>query len=192
MVIGLTGQIGSGKTTVAGFLGEMGAVVIDADQIGRQVVEQSLALLGQLRAEFGETIVDEAGGLRREHLAELAFATEERKARLNALVHPHLLKELRRQVKQAVGEVELVVVDAALLLEWNLDSEMDQTWVIHASEKTRLERLKARGMSRPDAVARQKGQASESVFRERADHVIENNGTLDELKAAVRRLRDLS
>ncbi len=188
MLIGLTGQIGAGKSTVAAILVDAGAVIINADNIGRQVVDQSEELLEQLRQEFGDTIIDQYGQLKRERLAELAFVSEERKAKLNELVHPFLLAELRRQMKLALETTDLVVIDAALLLDWNLDYEMDYTWAVHASESVRIERLKARGMSGSDAVARQKAQLPLSEYRDRADQVLTNDGSLEELQVAVARL----
>ncbi len=185
MLIGITGQIGAGKSTVADVMVELGAVVVDADIIGRQVVDNSTDLLAQLRDEFGNSIVDPHGKLMRERLAELAFVSEERKARLNEIVHPHLLRELRRQVSETREKVDLVVVDAALLLDWNLDSEMDETWVVCASESVRMQRLMARGMSRSDAISRQRVQLPLSEFETRADQLIENNGSVDMLRSRV-------
>jgi dephospho-CoA kinase len=187
MLIGLTGQIGAGKSTVAAALSEMGATVIDADLIGRQVVEHSVELLAQLQAEFGESIVDQWGQLRRERLAELAFASEESKTRLNALVHPHLLKELHRRLRQALESGKIVVIDAALLLDWDLEIKPDRIWVVEASEETRMQRLTERGMSRSDVLARQKAQLDATGFRQKADCVIQNDGSLADLKQRVRR-----
>lgn len=191
MLIGLTGQIGAGKSTVADILAEVGAIIINADNIGRSVVEQSDELLQQLRQEFGDTIIDQHGQLKRERLAELAFVSEERKAKLNELVHPFLLNELRRQMKQALAETDLVVIDAALLLDWELDYEMDSTWMVHASESLRIDRLKVRGMSESDAVARQKAQLPLSEYQSRADHVIVNDSSIEDLREAVTRLLDM-
>jgi len=188
MLIGLTGQIGAGKTTAADILKELGATVIDADRIGRQVVNQSSILRKQLAKSFGKDILTPTGRLKRQRLAELAFASETGKKRLNKLVHPYLLKELRRQVKQAKKKAELVVIDAALLLDWKLDREVDFVLVIHASLEDRLIRLKKRGISRVDALARQKAQLPFSEFRKRADRVVLNNGTKVMLKAKIKAL----
>ena len=188
MLIGLTGQIGAGKTTVARMLAAMGAVVIDADRIGREVVERTPALLKRLAREFGSDILTPTGRLRRKRLAELAFASDERKAALNRLVHPYLLRELRRQVRAALRTADLVVIDAALLLHWGMDDEVDEIWVVHASLKDRLARLAERGISAKDALARQRAQLPFAEFRRRADRVLLNNTSTANLEAKVRRL----
>ena len=185
MVIGLTGQIGSGKSTAAKMLAGMGAAVIDADQIGRDVVENSPGLLRQLVAAFGTEILDRRGKLKRRKLAALAFVDAESRDRLNRLVHPHLLRELRRQVKAAARKNRVVVIDAALLLYWGMDKEVDLVLVVHAGRDIRLERLRARGISPEDARAREKAQLPYSEFRTRADRLILNNGSPDDLKRKV-------
>jgi dephospho-CoA kinase len=188
MYIGVTGQIGSGKTTAAKILASFGAVVIDADKIGRQVVDESVQLRRKLAKQFGKEILTASGKLSRKKLADLAFADDAAKRRLNRIVHPALLKELRRQMKQLSRQHEAVVIDAALLLDWNLDREMDLVIVIHASDQKRLRRMVARGFSRGDVLARQKAQVSFSEYRRRADRVILNNGTVKQLRSRLQRV----
>jgi dephospho-CoA kinase len=185
MVIGLTGQIGSGKSTAADTLAGLGATVIDADRIGREVVDNSPRLLRQLVTAFGAEILNRRGQLRRRKLAEFAFVDAESRDRLNHLVHPHLLKELRRQVKTAAKNKRVVVIDAALLLYWGMDKEVDLVLVIHAGRDIRLARLRARGISPEDAQAREKAQLPYSEFRSRADRLILNNGSPKDLKRKV-------
>ncbi len=175
MLIGVTGRIGSGKTTAARILADLGAVVIDADKIGHAVVEQSTALKARLADRFGDDIFTGSGKLNRKRLAARAFADQKAKRALDRLVHPYLLKELRRQIKAQTRKSPVVVVDAALLLDWKMDREMDLTLVIHASWETRLRRLRARGISVADARARQKAQLPFAVYRERSDRLILNN-----------------
>ena len=112
MLIGLTGQIGSGKTTVAGILAGLGACVLDADEIGKQVVDESKQLREKLARRFGNEILDRNGRVKRKKLANLAFACQESKKNLNQLVHPFLLAELRRQIRVATKKYDLIVVDA--------------------------------------------------------------------------------
>ncbi len=188
MYIGVTGQIGSGKTTAAKILASFGAVVIDADQIGREVVDRSALLRKKLASQFGGGILTPSGKLSRKRLARLAFADEAAKQRLNRLVHPFLLKELRRQMKHKSRQRNVVVIDAALLLDWGLDRQMDVVLVVHASEETRLKRLAARGISKEDALARQKAQVPFSEYQRRADYVILNNGTVEKLQTKLQRL----
>jgi dephospho-CoA kinase len=177
MIIGLTGQIGAGKTSAALMFAELGAVVVDADRIGRDVVEQSHALRKKLVKAFGPEIADGKGNIRRRRLASLAFRDTASRDKLNRLVHPYLLKELRQQVR-AVDRNRLVVIDAALLLHWAMDREVDFVLVIHAGLETRLKRLRERGITREDALARQRAQLPFAEFQTRADRVILNNRTL--------------
>jgi len=188
MYIGITGQIGSGKTTVAKIFASFGAAVIDADHIGRQVVDRSAQLRKRLASQFGGEILTASGRLSRKKLARLAFADEAAKQRLNRLVHPFLLKELRRQMKELAKRHDVVVIDAALLLDWELDRPMDVVLVIHASQETRLKRLAARGISKEDALARQRAQVPFSEYRKRADYVVLNNSTVEKLQAKLQHL----
>ena len=176
MIIGLTGQIGAGKTSAAKIFADLGATVIDADLIGRYVVEQSPALLKKLLRAFGKDIVDTRGKLRRKKLAKVAFRDEDSRDKLNQLVHPYLLKELWRQVRVA-GRNRLIVIDAALLLHWQMDRKVDYVLVVHAGLQIRLKRLRARGITREDALARQRAQLTFREFQKRADRVILNNRT---------------
>jgi dephospho-CoA kinase len=182
MLIGLTGQIGAGKTTAAMILKSLGASVIDADKIGREVVDRSPAIRNKLARRFGTDILDRRGNLKRQRLASMAFASEEARTALNSIVHPHLLKELRQQTRSARKTHEIVVIDAALLVFWQMDSEVDFVLVIHASRESRLKRMARRGISASDALARQRSQLSFRDFQQCADRVILNNGTESDLR----------
>jgi dephospho-CoA kinase len=188
MIVGLTGQIGGGKSAAARILTGFGAHVIDADVIGRQVVDNSPALRRGLASAFGSEILTKGGAIRRKKLAELAFRSDKGRHDLNRLVHPHLLRDLRRQVKAAAGKCPVVVVDAALLLYWRMDREVDVVVVVHTSQRLRLERMASRGMSRADALARQRSQLPYQEFRRRADYLLLNNGSLAQLETKLRRL----
>jgi dephospho-CoA kinase len=185
MVIGLTGQIGSGKSTVARVLSELGAVVIDADRIGREVVERSVVLRRRLVRAFGPEIVGAHGQIRRKKLAALAFANQGARSTLNSLVHPYLLKELRRQVKKLTRSYRVVVIDAALLLDWRMDREVDRVLVIHASRHERFRRLRKKGILPDDARARERAQLPYREFQKRADRTILNNGSPRDLERKV-------
>jgi dephospho-CoA kinase len=185
MIIGLTGQIGAGKSTAAKTMARLGASVIDADQIGREVVERSNALRRKLAQAFGPEIIDAHGQLRRKKLAALAFADKQAQATLNALVHPYLLKELRRQAGMLIRSECVVVIDAALLLNWGMDREVDVVLVIHALRAERLKRLKTKGISPEDALARERAQLPYREFQSRSNRVILNNGTIRDLDRKV-------
>jgi dephospho-CoA kinase len=188
LIIGLTGQIGSGKSSVAKVFARLGATVIDADRIGREVVERSSPLRRKLAQTFGSSVIDARGNIRRKKLAALAFVDRVSRDKLNSLVHPYLLAELRKQVRRADSKGRVVVVDAALLLHWKMDREVDIVVVVQASRKMRLARLQARGVERKDALAREKAQLPYAEFRRRADHIILNNGRPDDLAQESRLL----
>ena len=188
MLIGLTGQIGAGKSTVAEILTTHGALVVDADLIGREVVESSGELFGQLIATFGSDILSPEGTLDRTKLAEIAFKDDESKAKLNKLVHPHLLLALYARVKELDPTNNLVVIDAALLLDWGLDNSVDEVWVVESDEIQRLSRLIDRGFTEADALARQKAQPSAEEFREKATRLIANNTSRDDLAVTISQL----
>jgi dephospho-CoA kinase len=187
MLIGITGQIGSGKSTVAALFRKYGAIVVDADRIGREVVERNPQLRRALVRAFGKSIIDTRGRIDRRRLAELAFASKKSKQTLDRLVHPHLLKELRRQVRGA-GRDRVVVVDAALLLDWRMDREVDAVVLVHASKKVRVERLVARGISRADVLARIGAQLPYQSYLQRAHHLILNSDSPSVLEAKASRL----
>ncbi|HWR84068.1 MAG TPA: dephospho-CoA kinase [Candidatus Deferrimicrobium sp.] len=188
MLIGVTGQIGAGKTTAAKILASFGAAIIDADAIGRQVVDNSRQLRARLAKQFGLQILTTNGAIRRRELARAAFANESTRQQLNELVHPYLLRELRRQMREQTRRYKVVVIDCALLLDWNLDKEMDVVIVIHAGEELRFKRLAGRGIGRQDARARQKAQLPFSEYRKRADRFILNNGTRRQLREKLKRV----
>jgi dephospho-CoA kinase len=188
MIIGLTGQIGGGKTAAAKILAGFGAHVVDADVIGRQVVDNSPVLRRKLARAFGAEILTKSGAVRRKKLAELAFRSEQGRRDLNGLVHPYLLKDLRRRVTAAARRHPVVIIDAALLLYWRMDREVDAIIVVHTSQKRRLDRIAQRGISRADALARQRSQLLYREFRRRADYLLLNNGSVAELEVKLQRL----
>ena len=187
MLIGITGQIGAGKTTAANILKAMGAVVIDADKIGRQVVETNPELIQKLARAFGPQIITPTGKLRRKKTAEIAFSNERNRKLLNSLVHPFLLKELRKQINRNLAKKKVIVIDAALLLDWKLDNVVHVTLVIGCSKDKRMTRLIKRGLSKSDALARMKSQLPFRAYQRRADRVILNNSTEAAFKRKVRK-----
>ncbi len=188
MLIGLTGQIGAGKTEVAKILTQLGAAIIDADQIGREVVDRNASVLRQLTKRFGSSILTPKKKLDRKRLAELAFKTETSRKALDKIVHPHLLKELKKQANQLSQKHRIVVIDAALLLEWKMGNAVDLVLVVTAPQTVRLRRLQNRGIDRTDALARQRQQASYAEFRRKADILIPNSGSKTALRDRVKQI----
>ncbi len=177
MIIGITGLIGSGKSTAARILSEHGAALIDADKIAREVIDLYPALLKKLVRRFGHDILTPTGRLRRKKLAALAFADEQATHQLNHLTHPYIVREIRKRMKRAVRQSSFVVIDAPLLLGSAIEKDMDWVLVIHAGEEIRLKRLLRRGMTASDVRRRMRAQLPFAEFRRRADRLILNNGS---------------
>jgi dephospho-CoA kinase len=180
-LIGLTGGIASGKSTIAKRLAEHGAVHIDADKLAREVVEPGTAGLAQIRATFGGDVLAADGTLDRAALGARVFGHPEALAKLNAIVHP----AVRALTHARVGEAEerdphaVVVYDVPLLVEAAVDHPFDLIVVAHADEGTRLARLvELRGMSETDAARRLGSQASDADRLAVADVVVQTGGTL--------------
>ncbi len=190
MIIGLTGPIGSGKSTVATMLAKRGAIIVDADRIGREVVANNRSVQRKLVATFGPDILSNSGEIDRESLARVAFRTETNRTCLNTIVHPPLLRELGRQVKKSNRRRSVVVIDAALLIEWGLNRKADLVIVVGAPQRLRLERLTARGLRPSDARRRMQRQPSPKVFHDAADVLLGNTGSKSDLRKAVSFLWD--
>ena len=188
MLIGITGQIGAGKSVVADVFKRHGAAVISADDIGKKVVENDKNILDQLVNTFGMEILTPTGRLRRKKLGEIAFASSENKKRLNKIVHPHLLRELRRQIRQASDKFELVVIDAALLLDWQLEKILDLTILVHSSDKIKIERLMSKDYSRREVKMRLRSQMNFEAMKKRADIVVYNNKSLESLELKTEKI----
>ncbi|MEW6050941.1 MAG: dephospho-CoA kinase [Candidatus Zixiibacteriota bacterium] len=188
MLLGITGQIGSGKSSVAAVFAHLGTYVIDADRIGRNVVERDPKLQKRLVRAFGPEILRGGKSLDRKRLAALAFASPAAKKRLDELVHPYLLRELRQETKRSLKAGLVVVIDAALLLDWGMDKEVDRVILVHASRRLRMARLVARGIALADARAREQAQLPYETYLQRSHHVIFNSGTKAELRRKATRL----
>lgn len=185
--VGLTGGIGSGKSTVAQLLRAEGLEIIDADQIARDIVRPGKPALTELAREFGADIVGEDGELRRGELASRAFSSAERTERLNAITHPRIEEETARRfaAAEASGE-KAVVYDMPLLVEQGLDKIMDLVAVVDVDAEERVRRLvDSRGMDEADARRRIAAQVGDAERRAAADIVIGNNGPKDRLGVQV-------
>ncbi|MGQ0837777.1 dephospho-CoA kinase [Actinokineospora sp.] len=183
--VGLTGGIGSGKSTVAGRLAEHGAVVIDADRIAREVVEPGTEGLAELVAAFGGGVLAEDGTLDRPALAALAFGTDDARATLNAIVHPKIGVRTAELMAQASADA-VVVHDVPLLVENGLAPRYHLVIVVDAPVEVRVHRLvHSRGLTESDARARIAAQATEADRRAAADVWLDNTGPRDEVLAAV-------
>lgn len=181
--VGLSGGIGSGKSTVAQALARRGAVVVDADAIAREVVEPGTPGLEAVVQRFGAGVLDGGGRLDRPRLAALVFDDASARADLNAIVHPLVAAETARRLAAAPAD-SVVVIDVPLLVE-AARSGYDVVVIVEAPEAVRLQRLTGRGMSPDDARKRMGTQASDSDRRKVADVVIDNSGSPDELEGQI-------
>lgn len=188
LTVGLTGGIGSGKSTVSRELARLGAVVIDADEVARDVVAPGTPGLAAVVDAFGPEVLTSDGSLDRAALARIVFADPEALRRLGELTHPLVAAESARRAALA-PEDAVVVHDVPLIVENGLADAYDLVVVVGAAEAVRLDRLvRARGMSRADALARIRAQADDDARRAVADVWLENEGTEEDLRREVTRL----
>jgi dephospho-CoA kinase len=183
-VIGLTGGIASGKSTVARILRELGAEVIDADQVARDLVEPGQPALDEIAAGFGREVLDEAGRLDRKKLGAIVFADAEKRRRLNGILHPRIGAETGRRVADAAARgVPVVVYEAALLVENRIHQMLDGLIVVAAPPADQLARLRARDqLDDEEALRRVAAQAPLEEKIAAADFVIDNAGPLDQTR----------
>ena len=188
MQIGLTGGIGSGKSTAARRFAELGALVIDADAVAREVVEPGTEGLAAVVAEFGEQVLDGAGRLDRPALARVVFGDEAARGRLNAILHPRIRAKAAARIAAAPAGT-VVVQDVPLLVETGQAGSYDLVVVVEAPAELRVARLgRDRGMAPEEARARMAAQASDEQRRAVADVVLVNDASPDDLRAKVDRL----
>jgi len=189
-LVGLTGGIACGKSTVSGMLREMGLPVVDADQIARDVVRPGEPAYDEIVGEFGKDpgILNDDGTLDRERLGEAVFADPEKRRRLEAITHPRIFRAIAEEVHRLRRErrPRAVVVDAALLFESGLSESMDRNLLVTAPEDLQILRLTARdGLSEAAARLRIASQMPASEKAEIADYVIDNSGDLETTRAQL-------
>lgn len=188
--VGLTGGVASGKSTVSAILAELGAVVIDADALAREVVARGTPGLDAVMAEFGPDLLTPEGDLDRPAMGRLVFGDEGARKRLEAIIHP-LVIERMAALEAAADEDDLVVHDIPLLAEGARADTFDAVVVVDAPRDLQVERmLTERGWTREDAESRIAAQATREQRRAIATHVIDNNGSLEELRARVEAVFD--
>lgn len=187
MVIGLTGQTGAGKTTVSDYLRENGVTVIDADQVARRVVEQGSACIADIALEFGCEYINMDGTLNRRKMARTVFGDKAKLKKLNSLMFPYIIEEIRGELARLKEEQGgLIVLDAPTLFESGADKECDYVVSVTAAAPERERRIIARdGLSQEEARERIAAQHDEDYYKSRSWRVLENNGSADSLKNEV-------
>ena len=186
LLVGIGGNMGSGKSTVASELKRYGAKIIDADEMGWSLLAKGTDEYRRLVKTFGRGILTKTGNIDRLALGKLAFANKASLAKLNAIAHPALLDRVRKEIDR--NRKGLVVVDAALLFAWGLDKEVDVAILVTAADRLKIKRMVDAGMNEEDLVARLKLQTPDSKIWQRADFVLENKGSFAELRRKCRAL----
>jgi len=186
LLVGLTGGIGAGKSTVARLLAERGAVVIDADTIVRELQQPGTDVFRAIVDRFGAHVVATDGTLDRERLADIVFRNDDARSALNAIVHPAVYAVMSERIAALKDDDRIVVLDIPLLAEAGGGSGMDAVVVVEADEDARVARVVSeRGIEAEDVRARMAAQASSEQREALADVVIRNNGTTADLLAQV-------
>jgi dephospho-CoA kinase len=187
-IVGLTGGIGSGKSTAAGFLKELGAEVIDLDKAGHEALKKDGGAYEKVVEEFGVGVLDEKGEIDRARLGKIVFKDKKALKRLNKIAHPVIDKFVEKKVSECRRKgIRVLVLEAAAMLEAEKTWQVDEIWVTTADDKVVVNRLKTRpGFSEEDVKRRISSQMMNSERLKQADVVIDNNGTLEELKARVK------
>lgn len=189
MIIGLTGAIGSGKSTVADMLAQHGAVIIDSDAIAREVVRPPSPVLDAIRREFGDAVAGARGSLDRRALGRIIFADPAKRAKLNELTHPAILKRVLERIAQQPASA-IVVVVVPLLFESHFDQNCQAVVAVVAQPAVRSARLRARGLPQAEVDAQIAAQMSDEEYARRSTIVLRNEGDLQTLRAAVDALWD--
>ena len=191
ITIGLTGGIGSGKSTAAKILGELGAPAIDADKVGHEIYQPGGPAYQELIDAFGEGILAPDHTIDRRKLGPIVFADPAALKRLNAIVHPKMFTRMGEMVAamRQRGETRPIVVEAAILIEANWQPLFDEIWLVTASREHVIERVERdRGLKPEQTEARIRAQLTDEERRKFATSVIHNDGTLEDLRAAVTQL----
>jgi len=193
IIVGLTGSVGTGKSTVAKFFRELGAYIIDWDELAREVIHPHLRSWKEIVEYFGRDFLNEDLTINRQKLAEVVFSDREKVAKLNQIVHPEVFKEDERITNEikSLDPDALIIKDIPLLFELTRPIFVGKVVVVSASEQTQLRRLEKKGMNRKDAQSRIKSQLPLAEKIESADFVINNDGSLEETKRQVEELYSL-
>ena len=187
MYLGLTGGIGSGKSTAARMFADLGAIVIDADAIAKEVLEPGQVGYESVVNNFGEEILDSSGNIDRVILAGKVFGDTTKLKELEEIVHPAVATKVA-QIRESLPAGSIIIYDTPLLIEKSLQQQFDQVIVVLAPEALRTQRLLARGLAQNDISARMSNQATDEQRREIANYVIDNSSALVELREEVQKV----
>ena len=193
IIVGLTGSVGTGKSTVTNFFRELGAYIIDWDELAREVIRPHSRAWKEIVEYFGKGILNDDLTINRQKLAEIVFSDKAKVAKLNQIVHPEVFKKDERITSEikSLDPDALIIKDIPLLFELTRPIFVDKIVVVSASEQTQLKRLEEKGMSREDARRRIKSQLPLEKKIKSADFVINNDGPIKETKRQVEEIYSL-
>lgn len=189
-IIGITGSSGAGKTTVCGILKEKyKAHIIDADEVARKLAKKGNVYLEDIIKHFGEGIVDEQGELKRKELADIIYNDNEKRNMLNQLTFNHVVKEIKNNINN-VKDKDLIVIDAPLLFESNLDKVCDIVVGVIAKEKDKIERICNRDkINEETAKKRLNIQKDDNYIKDKSDYIIYNEGSIEKLEEDIEKIK---
>jgi dephospho-CoA kinase len=190
VVIGLTGGIGSGKSTVSGMLAQLGAVILNADEVGHETLKPGTEAWQEIASTFGQEVVKDSGEIDRGKLGEIVFSNPKALARLNSIMHPRMYQAMKRRIEEWQRQgAEVIVLEAAILIEANWTPLVDEVWVTTAPEATVVRRLRdSKGLTEAQVLARIRSQLPHQERAKHADIIIENDCELEGVKARVKDL----
>ncbi|NLV98998.1 MAG: dephospho-CoA kinase [Clostridiaceae bacterium] len=186
-VLGITGGIGTGKTTVASIVKAAGIPVLDADKISHELTNNPGPTLDKIFSIFGEELKNEAGTLDREKMADLVFQNKRALDQLENIVHEDVINHIVSELDEAARKkLRVIALDVPIPVKFGFLDRSDLVWVVSCAEEKRIQRLMRRGLSREDAERRLTVQMTDEEYQSIADYVIDNNGSLEDLYQKVR------
>lgn len=187
ILIGITGVPGAGKSLAAEYFKRQGAIIISGDDTGREVLKEYPAVLNRLTRAFGNEIINADGKLNRSALGRIVFENPKALKKLNAIIHPHLLRLLKKKIEKyrKSRSNRMVVLDAALIFEWGIEKWFDYILVVTSNRTNRIARMMDSGLTRKEAEGRIRSQIPQREKAKRADFVIANDGGKRSLKSRV-------
>jgi dephospho-CoA kinase len=187
--IGLTGGIGTGKSVVSEILNEMGAEIISGDLLGHEAYLPDTDGFNKVVAQFGQDIVDSNGHIDRKKLGPIVFSNPENMAKLNLIMHPIIYQMIKENMAKFTSNIDIIVVEAAVLIEANWQDLFDQIWVVSADEEVVIQRLATRNnFTKEEALKRIQSQMPQSERIKYADVVVDNSNTLEDLKGNIKKI----
>ena len=182
MILGLTGGIGTGKSTVANMLKEKGIPVVDTDLISREVIQYP-EIIEKIKLEISNEVFDFENKLDRKKMSEIVFENQEKLKKLNEIMHPEILKKMWNEVEKLKKDHKIIVVDIPLLFEINMEKEVDKILLIYSSKEIQIERIMNRdGRTREEAIKIINSQMPLYKKREKSEYIIQNNDSLEKLE----------